>query len=159
MKSMGIWDTNALSDASKEQRSKKIWSGTEDIAFLGGFGSDFCSGLIEDESRNYLDRSEQIEIATRRCIASLVEKEGQDKILNRVVHIGDAPSDVLAAKAFAERNENDNLCVGLVAVATGSYDFAELESLIGDPLPGRWEPVVLKDGMNDPDFLKHCGVL
>lgn len=157
MKSMGIWDTNALSDASKEQRAKKTWSGSEDIAFLGGFGSDYCSGNIVDYDRNHLDRSEQIEI----CYNRLKEDENGEKkkSLNRVVHIGDAPSDVLAAKAFAERNTNKDLCIGLVAVATGSYSAEELSNLIGEPIPGRWEPVVLKDGMADPDFLKHCGVL
>lgn len=156
MKSMGIWDTNALSHASKEQREKKTWDGTEDIAFLGGFGSDYCSGDIIDKSRNYLDRSEQIAIATRRCRDSLLP---EGTVLNRVVHIGDAPSDVLAAKAFAERNDDRELCVGLVAVATGSYGAEELRSLIGERVPGRWEPVVLEEGMADPEFLKHCGVL
>ena len=51
----------ALAPAAAEQR----WEGEEDAAFLGGFGSDFCSGDIDDASRNYLDRAEQIVIAAR----------------------------------------------------------------------------------------------
>jgi hypothetical protein len=79
--------------------------------------------------------------------------------------VGDAPADVLAAKSFSEQlrnteNQDDNitLCVGMVAVATGSYSAEELRELAGTPIPGTWEPVVLERGMSDPDFLKACGL-
>lgn len=150
MRAVGIWDTNALHSPAKEQ---KDWKGTEDYAFLGGFGSDYCSGDIEDISRNHLDRGEQIAIATRRCQSLLSESS----TLKRVVHVGDAPADVLAAKSFSE-SAPTNICVGMVAVATGSYSAEELTALAGEPIPGKWEPVVLEEGINDPDFLLACGV-
>jgi hypothetical protein len=104
--------------------------------------------------RNYLDRGEQIAIATKRC----QNKLGEDQKLKRVVHVGDAPSDVLAAKTFSEQNSDSNLCVGMVAVATGSYHVDELRELAGEPIPGKWEPVILGDGMADPNFLAACGL-
>ena len=159
MRAVGVWDTKALSPPSKAQTN---WPGTEEIAFLGGFGSDFCSGNIQDIARNHLDRGEQIAIATQRCKDLLQEKQQQQQQqLTRVVHVGDAPADVLAAKAFSEtiNSDNDNLCVGMVAVATGSYSANELQELAGESIPGRWEPVVLEDGMNDPNFLKACGLV
>jgi hypothetical protein len=64
MRAVGIWDTGALSSPCQSQ---KPWEGSEDIGFLGGFGSDFCSGDIENLDRNFLDRGEQIAIATQRC--------------------------------------------------------------------------------------------
>ncbi|KAH8070598.1 HAD-hyrolase-like protein [Aureococcus anophagefferens] len=63
-------------------------------AFLGGFGSDFCSGDIDDADRNHLDRGEQIAIAWRRARRA-------HPSLERLVHVGDAPADVLAARACA----------------------------------------------------------
>ncbi|CAJ1958409.1 unnamed protein product [Cylindrotheca closterium] len=154
MRAVGVWDTQALSPPSPMQ---KTWPGTEDIAFLGGFGSDFCSGNIDDIARNHLDRGEQIAIATERC-RSLLQDE-PTKQLERVVHVGDAPADVLAAKAFSEtlKGGEDNLCVGMVAVATGSYSAEKLRVQAGETIPGKWEPVVLEDGMNDPNFLAACG--
>jgi hypothetical protein len=64
MKAVGIYDTNALSPPCASQ---KTWKGTEDIAFLGGFGSDYCSGNIDDLQYNHLDRGQQIAIAAKRC--------------------------------------------------------------------------------------------
>ena len=139
MKAVGIYQTGALAPAHPNQRTD---------GFLGGFGTDFCSGNIDDLERNHLDRSEQIGIAVSRC------KDG----LKRVVHVGDAPADVLAAKAFASRNTNPDLCVGCVGVATGSYSAEELRSLAGERIPGRWEPVVLEDGIADPTFREACGL-
>ena len=164
MKAVGILGTGALAPPSDEQLLRNgDWAGAKDIGFLGGFGSDFCSGDIDDADRNHLDRSEQIGIATRRCQASLAAAEaagGECHTLCRVVHVGDAPADVLAAKAFAESSGTDpNLCIGMVAVATGSYSAAELLKLAGEPCPGRWEPVVLEDGIADPSFLNACGIL
>jgi len=152
MRAVGVWDTNSLSPPSPMQ---KTWPGTEEISFLGGFGSDFCSGNIEDIARNHLDRGEQIAIAAKRC-QELLQDEPTKK-LTRVVHVGDAPADVLAAKAFSETKDND-LCVGMVAVATGSYSADELKELAGESVPGKWEPAVLQDGMNAPEFLEACGV-
>jgi phosphoglycolate phosphatase-like HAD superfamily hydrolase len=153
MHAVGIFETGALHPACPTQ---KQWQGTQHLAFLGGFGSDYCSGDIDDIDRNHLDRSEQIAICARRCQNLL---DGDKKVLKRVVHIGDAPADVLAAKAFSESPDKDpNLVVGMVAVATGSYSVEELKELAGDAIPGKWEPVVLERGMADPAFLAACGV-
>ncbi len=148
MKAVGIWDTGALHPPCPTQRQ---WHGTEHLGFLGGFGSDYCSGNIDDLERNHLDRGEQIAIAARRCQNML-----GDQKLKRVVHVGDAPADVLAAKAFSETNPD--VVVGMVAVATGSYSARELKDLAGEPQPGKWEPVVLERGMDDPTFLEACGI-
>lgn len=151
MKAVGVFDTTALSPPCPSQRK---WSGTEEFSFLGGFGSDYCSGDIENMERNHLDRGEQISIATKRCQNVL----SNDKELRRVVHVGDAPADVLAAKWFSSVIADDNICVGMVAVATGSYSGSELRELAGDPIPGKWEPVILEEGMADGDFLSACGL-
>lgn len=173
MKAVGIYDTGALAEPCDTQR---VWEGTQEIAFLGGFGSDFCSGNIVDLDRNHLDRGEQIAIATQRCQRQLaklplsLEDATTATItqpttsLKRVVHVGDAPADVLAAKALSQRillgseGFDDDLCVGMVAVATGSYPAEQLRELAGPPVPGRWEPVVLEKGMSDPNFLAACGL-
>jgi phosphoglycolate phosphatase-like HAD superfamily hydrolase len=161
MKAVGIYDTGALAEPCMTQ---KVWEGTQDISFLGGFGSDFCSGDITDLDRNHLDRGEQIAIAARRCQRQLERRNGNaPPSLTRVVHVGDAPADVLAAKALSEgllttKIPSDDLCVRMVAVATGSYPAEELRELAGDPVPGRWEPVILEKGMGDPEFLKACGL-
>ena len=149
MRAVGMLQTGALAKPSPEQLKRK-WAGSDDIGFLGGFGSDFCSGDIDDPTRNYLDRSQQIEIAANRCRMMLGDR------LKRVVHVGDAPADVLAAKAYAERV--DGICVGMVATATGSYGAEELRQLAGESVPGRWEPVILEDGIADPGFLAACGI-
>lgn len=153
MRAVGVWQTGALAPPAGDQTERR-WPGSDEVGFLGGFGSDFCSGDIDDPTRNYLDRSEQIAIATKRCQDSLLSSGDR---LRRVVHVGDAPSDVLAAKAFSQRKDLD-LCVGCVAVATGSYGADELKELAGEPIPGKWEPVTLEEGMADPDFIKACGV-
>mmetsp|Transcript_29781 Transcript_29781/g.45664 ORF Transcript_29781/g.45664 Transcript_29781/m.45664 type:complete len:333 (+) Transcript_29781:225-1223(+) len=167
MRAVGVWDTGALAPPSSCQQSQQ-WPGVEGIGFLGGFGSDYCSGNIDDFARNHLDRAEQIAIATKRCQAQLLDQEEergqQSQKLQRVVHVGDAPADVLAAKAFAlneigGKEIGDGICVGMVAVATGSYSAEELRELAGEPIPGCWEPVILNDGMADPTFLKACGVV
>jgi phosphoglycolate phosphatase-like HAD superfamily hydrolase len=150
MKAVGILGTGALSPPCVSQ---KEWKGTEELAFLGGFGSDYCSGNIDDLERNHLDRGQQIAIAAQRCRNRL----GDDIVLKRVVHVGDAPADVLAAKYFCDTTK-DNVCVGMVAVATGSYSAQELRDLAGDPVPGKWEPVVLEKGMADSNFLSACGL-
>ena len=77
----------------------------------------------------------------------------------RVVHVGDAPADVLAARACAERGLlGAGVCVGMVGCATGSYTAAQLRQLAGSAVPGSWEPVVLEKGMGDPGFLAACGI-
>ena len=158
MKTVGVYDTGALAEPCETQ---KLWEGTQHISFLGGFGSDFCSGDITSLDRNHLDRGEQIAIAAQRCQRQL-ERSNAPRSLTRVVHVGDAPADVLAAKALSQgllENETpDELCVGMVAVATGSYPAEQLRELAGDPIPGQWEPVVLEQGMGDPSFLKACGL-
>jgi phosphoglycolate phosphatase-like HAD superfamily hydrolase len=156
MKAVGIWQTGALHPPCKTQPH---WLGTQDIGFLGGFGSDYCSKDIENLDRNHLDRAEQIKIATRRCQTVLMDRnsDGRGRVLKRVVHVGDAPADVLAAKAVAD--SHPEYCVGMVAVATGSYSAEELHDLCGTPVRGQWEPVVLKEGMKDPiAFLQACGI-
>lgn len=150
MDAVGILDTKCLTPPCDSQQ---LWPGSEDIAFLGGFGSDYCSGDIDNLDRNHLDRGEQIAIATERGKTILGEKK-----LKRVVHVGDAPADVLAAKWFSETNNDADICIGMVAVATGSYSSDDLRELVGTPVPGKWEPVVLEDGMADPEFLKMCGI-
>jgi phosphoglycolate phosphatase-like HAD superfamily hydrolase len=165
MKTVGIYDTGALAEPCETQR---IWEGTQHLAFLGGFGSDFCSGNIVDLDRNYLDRGEQIAIAVQRCQRQLAKQETdsnrQPTVLKRVVHVGDAPADVLAAKALSEQkfinndDMGDDLCVGMVAVATGSYPAEQLRALAGPPIPGKWEPVILEKGMGDANFLEACGI-
>lgn len=153
MRAVGILQTGALAQPTTDQRQ---WVGSEDIGFLGGFGSDYCSGDIDDVARNYLDRSRQIEIAAHRCRSLLPA----GRVLKRVVHVGDAPADVLAAKAYATAaNRNgDSLCVGMVATATGSYSADQLRELGGASIPGRWEYVVLEDGIADPKFVAACGL-
>ena len=169
MRAVGVHQTGALTPPSTSQAANKSWPGADDIGFIGGFGSDYCSGDVDDAERNHLDRGEQIAIAVDRCrelISGMDDESGEqadgNRKLKRVTHIGDAPADVLAAKSFAERcqEQGDDLCVGMVAVATGSYSAAELQELMGDPVKGIWEPVVVEDGMADTElFLRACGVL
>jgi len=155
MQALGIYQTGALHPPHREQLARD-WKDTDAVGFLGGFGSDYCSNNIEDFDRNHLDRAEQIAIAVRRA-----SELYPDEKLRRVVHVGDAPADVLAAKACAEESilgHLPDLCVGMVAVATGSYTGEELRELAGDCKPGRWEPVVLEDGMADENFISACGL-
>mmetsp|Transcript_11575 Transcript_11575/g.13625 ORF Transcript_11575/g.13625 Transcript_11575/m.13625 type:complete len:334 (+) Transcript_11575:43-1044(+) len=154
MQAVGVTATNALAPPSKEQLERRTWPGADHLGFLGGFGSDYCSGNIDDDDRNHLDRAEQIAIAVRRC-QSMME-DGGDGLL-RVVHVGDAPADVLAAKAYSSVAPV-GICVGMVGVATGSYSVEQLEELAGQTVSGRWEPVILEKGMADPNFLSACGI-
>jgi len=139
MKAVGILQTGVFHPPCSTQ---KEWIGTEDMAFLGGFGSDYCSKDIDNINRNYLDRAEQIKIAATRCHNILEDEYSQSggktrRILKRVVHVGDAPSDVLAAKVVAD--SQPGYCVGMVAVATGSYSAEELTLLCGTPSPRGWD--------------------
>ena len=83
--------------------------------------------------------------------------EGQEIV--RVVHCGDAPGDVLAAKYCAEEGKfGDNVTVSCIAVATGKFSADHLSSLFGEIVPGKWEPVVLENGLADPSFLSACKI-
>ena len=94
-------------------------------------------------------------LATRRARSALPP----GRALVRVVHVGDAPADVLAARACAERGLlGAGVCVGMVGCATGSYTVAQLRELAGAAVPGSWEPVVLEKGMGDAGFLAACGI-
>ena len=151
MRAVGVLGTGALAPAAPSQ----TWASEADAAFLGGFGSDYCSGELDDPSRNHLDRAEQIVIAAKRCRELL----GPDASLTRVVHVGDAPSDVLAAKHCADAGRlGDGTVVGCVGVATGSYSASHLRELCGEPRAGVWEPVVLESGLADAGFVRACGV-
>ena len=112
MRAVGVYQTGALAPPSKSQAASKSWPGADDIGFIGGFGSDYCSGKMDDENRNFLDRGEQIAIAVDRCSEMTLPGAGkrdsdQHRTLERVVHIGDAPADVLAAKSFSERCQEE----------------------------------------------------
>jgi len=152
MRATGILATGVF---SKSCITQKKWAGNEADSFLGGFGSDYCSGDIDDLSRVYKDRGEQIVIAYNRAKSMLTE----DQEIVRVVHVGDAPGDVLAAKYCAEEKKfGDNVTVGCIAVATGKYSSEKLESLFGTFDKGSWEPFVLEKGIADPSFIDLCGV-
>ena len=109
MRSLGIHGTNAFTPLSQPQGGR-VWEGVEDIRFLGGFGSDYCSACIDNPERNYLDRGEQIAICVERCRA--LSKEGRaassttttttKHALGKVIHVGDAPADILAAKSYVD---------------------------------------------------------
>ena len=77
----------------------------------------------------------------------------------RVVHCGDAPGDVLAAKYCMEENKfGDDVTVSCIAVATGSFSADHLTSLFGNTVPGKWEPFVLQDGLADTSFIHLCNI-
>ena len=85
---------------------------------------------------------------------------GGEASVGRVVHVGDAPNDVRAARALAlGRGCGANVPVGCVAVATGKYSPDELREAAGDDEPGVWKPVVLADGIADPGFIAACGIV
>lgn len=149
MRATRILNTKCLTRKATDQ----TWNGLEESSFLGGFGSDFCSGNIDDMDRIYKDRGEQIMIAYRRAKTLLNENE---KIV-RVIHVGDAPADILAAKHFVDLIQKE-ATVSCLGVATGKFDYKVLESLIGTEVPGVWEPKILEKGLNDPDFIKHCKI-
>lgn len=83
--------------------------------------------------------------------------EGEEIV--RVVHCGDAPGDVLAAKYCSEENKfGDKVAVSCIAVATGKFSADHLSSLFGDFQAGKWEPYVLERGIADPSFISLCGI-
>lgn len=157
MRALGIHATGALTPLPQPQGGR-VWEGVEDIRFLGGFGSDYCSGDIDNKDRNYLDRGEQLAICVQRCI----DLSSNKNTLERVIHVGDAPADILAAKAYVNHpTKPSNVCVSVVGVATGSYSVQELTDLCGESVPGVWEPVVL-DGKgvgDEQEFLSACGLI
>lgn len=149
MRATGILATHVLHSLPDDSK----WVGEEKTAFLGGFGSDYCSGNINDLSRLYKDRAEQIAIATKKAVSLLAE----DQKLVRVVHVGDAPNDILAAKHCSEFMLcGSDVVVGCIGVATGKFSVSTLQEHAGNILPGVWEPVVLESGMADPKFIEHC---
>jgi len=151
MRAVGIYDTGVFHRKATDQ----VWEGEDEHSFLGGFGSDYCSGDTVDESRQFKDRGEQILITFRRALSLL--DDNQDIV--RVVHIGDAPNDVLAAKwCYEEEKFGPDVTVGCVGVATGSYSADTLKTFAGEAIKGRYEPVVLEYGMADPSFLSSCGL-
>jgi phosphoglycolate phosphatase-like HAD superfamily hydrolase len=157
MHALGILDTGALTSVKQPPRlGERVWEGMEEKRFVGGFGSDFCSGDIDNPERNYLDRGEQLAI----CVQKLNLFHNNSHI-TRVIHVGDAPADILAAKSYAFQNKSKpkNCSVGVIGVATGSYSVEELRVLCGERIPGVWEPVVLEDGIgvgNREAFIKAC---
>lgn len=153
MRACGIYATGVFSEKSDEQ----TFDGENDHSFLGGFGSDFCSCDIDDPSRAHKDRGEQILIAYRRALTLLQENQE----LVRIVHVGDAPADILAAKWCSEEDGKlpAGVAVGCVGVATGSFSAAQLAELAGETVSGRWEPVVLEAGLADPGFIQACGIV
>lgn len=91
-------------------------------------------------------------------VLSLFAGEDDQEIV-RVVHCGDAPGDVLAAKYCMEHNKfDDGVAVSCIAVATGRFTAEHLSSLFGDSKSGIWEPVVLEKGLADPSFIDACKI-
>ncbi len=172
MRALGIHGTNAFTSLPSDRQihldgGRVVRNGVDDIRFLGGFGSDYCSACIDDPERNYLDRGEQIAICVQRCL-SLWNEDGSSPSsttpsLRKIIHVGDAPADILAAKSYVDNPRKlAGLCVGVVGVATGSYSAEELRDLCGERVPGVWEPVVLEQGQGVGDeeaFLKACGLI
>lgn len=166
MRATGITQTRALAPRAASQKSK-VWSGmdTEEDCFLGGFGSDFCSGDTVDQSRMYIDRGEQILICVQRCMDMLQA----DEHLVRIVHVGDAPADARAAKwcavhglervlgpQWASSINAERIDMKFVGVGTGKFAVEELVEAAGDAIAGKFEVVVLEKGIADPDFISHC---
>lgn len=153
MRATGILKTGILSACTPDQYCQM--SGEEDSAFLGGFGSDHCSGSIDDLESMWKDRGQQISIATRRAKSLLTSNQK----LVRVVHIGDAPNDILAAKWCVDQNLlGSDIVVGCIGVATGKFSREVLLSHAGEIKIGIWEPVVLENGLNDPSFIDSCQI-
>ena len=119
--------------------------GSADLRHPGGVPGEAADGGAE-----HLDRGEQIAIAWRRARRA-------HPSLERLVHVGDAPADVLAARACALEGLLDGDdgpgVVGCVAVGTGKYAPEHLADLAGDAVDGVWDPVVLADGLADLRFL------
>lgn len=151
MRATGIFHTNILTRKSPHQ----TWSGDEDAAFLGGFGSDHCSCNIDDPTMSYKDRGEQIVIAWKRAKSLL----NDDEKIVRVVHVGDAPADILAAKWCADNDKfGDEVTASCIGVATGSYSAQLLTDLAGDHVPNKWEPFILEKGLADERFIDYCRI-
>lgn len=154
MRSCGIYQTGIFGKPAADQI--KCWSGVEECPILGGFGSDYCSNIIEDISYLYKDRGEQIALCYRRACTQL----SANQKINRVIHVGDAPADILAARWCYDMNRcGPGVTVGCIGVATGKYSADELTALIGETVSDKWEPVVLKDGISDPQFIEHCKIV
>ena len=162
MSALGIHNTNAFTPLLQPQGGR-VWDGAEAIRFLGGFGSDYCSGSIDNPDRNYLDRGEQIAICVQRCL-DLSKSSSKDgtPLLDKVIHVGDAPADILAAKSYVNHpNKPPGLTVSCVGVSTGTYSSHELTKLCGERAVNR-EPIVLEEGQgvgNEEVFLKACGLI
>jgi hypothetical protein len=80
---------NIIGSTTSTVRINKKWIGSEGM-FLGGFGSEYFYGDIDDISHNYLDRSRQIEIAVQWYHATLQMSNAlsQSLLLQvRVVHV------------------------------------------------------------------------
>jgi len=103
MDAVGILDTGALHPPCQTQ---KEWPGTQHLAFLGGFGSDYCSGNIDDLARNHLDRCrttmqepmffrKSIETSgpcgrcSRRCLGGQGLERAKSRLLRRYGGCGD----------------------------------------------------------------------
>ncbi len=158
MKATGITQTKILSRPAFDQ-SVSIQEETDNVsAFLGGYGSDFCSGDIVDQTRIYKDRGEQILIAIKRAQSLLSDNEQ----LVRIVHVGDAPADCLALKyCFETYKKDDTLShrpiMSIIAVATGKFSSDTLQTIVGEKEHG-YEPHVLELGIADPRFISLCGI-
>lgn len=88
---------------------------------------------------------------------SLITCPLEGEVIVRVVHCGDAPGDVLAAKYCSEENKfGDSVTVSCIAVATGKFSADYLSSLFGDFEAGKWEPYILENGIADPSFIDLC---
>jgi phosphoglycolate phosphatase-like HAD superfamily hydrolase len=150
MRACQLYKTGVFSPATPDQQS---WPGEENYSLLGGFGSDYCSGDIEDLSRIWKDRGEQILIALRRAQSHLPPGEH----ISRVIHVGDAPADVLAAHYCSQDNRTQGVPVRAIAACTGKFTSAELHKIISDagPASSAWETVVLEQGVGSADFLSH----
>lgn len=152
MRALGIYETGIFHEKANDQ----YWNGENDHTFLGGFGSDYCSCNIEDETRLFKDRGEQIVIAYKRALTLLNKNQ---KIV-RVVHIGDAPNDILAAKwCYDEKKFSSDVIVSCIGVATGSYSANILDTFIGETIIGSYEPIILENGIADPNFINACGII
>ncbi len=151
MRAVGVLNTMCLSPPSEEQLLR-TWSGYEDAGFLGGFGSDYCSGDIEDMSRIYKDRGEQILICARRA-QSMIKTDEEELV--RLIHVGDAVADVLAAK-YCREFLGPEITVGVVGVGTGKWGVAELTEAAGERQEGFYEPIILEKGIGDPRFMDYC---
>ena len=109
-----------------------------------------------------MDRGEQIAICVERCLDLSSSKDGTP-LLEKVIHVGDAPADILAAKSYVNHpNKPHGLTVSCVGVATGTYSSHELTKLCGERVDGVWEPKVLEHGQgvgSEEVFLKACGLI